>query len=108
MDKSFIHEEIIPEVRIHGNSSLVIQGLTLINLTKENNHYYRLWQKNRIVCVEAERESSDSWVIRWFAPIREAETHIIIGNYDFRSSTEVIFHIEDSGLITRIIRPISV
>lgn len=108
MDQSFIHEEIIPEVRINGNASQVIEGLILVNLTKENNHYYRLWQKNRIVCVEAEKDSATSWLIRWFAPIREAEKHIKIGNFEFRSSTEVIFHIQDNGLITKIVRPISV
>ncbi|MHA1531378.1 MAG: metal-dependent hydrolase [Candidatus Heimdallarchaeota archaeon] len=108
MAQSFIQEEIIPEVRITGNSSQVIQGLILVNLTKANNHYYRLWQKNRIVCVEAEKDSATSWLIRWFAPIREAEQQVKIGNFDFRSSTEVIFHIQDNGLITRIIRPISV
>ena len=108
IDQSFKYEKIIPEIRIKENSSLINQGLMLINLTKENNHYYRLWQKNRIVCVEAEKDSTTSWVIRWFAPIREAEKHLIIGNFNFRSPTEVIFHIQDNGFITRIIRPISI
>jgi len=108
MDQSFIYEEIIPEIKIKGNSSLISQGLVLINLTKENNHYYRLWQKYRIVCVEAEKVSSTIWVIRWFAPIREAEKHVIIGNFSFQSSTEVVFHVQADGLITKIIRPISV
>ncbi|MBY8993526.1 MAG: metal-dependent hydrolase [Candidatus Heimdallarchaeota archaeon] len=108
MAQKFIHEEIIPEVRIFGNSTQIIHGLMLVNLTKKNNHYYRLWQKNRIVCVEAEKDSATSWVIRWFAPIREAEEQIIIGNLDFKSTTEVVFHIQDNGLITKIVRPISV
>ncbi len=108
IDQSFKYEEIIPEIRIHENSSLINQGLLLINLTKENNHYYRLWQKNRIVCVEAKKDSTTSWIIRWFSPIREAEKRVIIGNFDFQSSTEVVFHIQDNGLITKIVRPFSV
>jgi membrane-bound metal-dependent hydrolase YbcI (DUF457 family) len=108
MNQSFIYEEIIPEVKITGNSSQVIQGLLLINLTKENSHYYRLWQKYRLVCVEAERDSATSWLIRWFSPIREAEKHVIIGDFDLSSSTEVVFHIQDTGLITKIVRPFSV
>ncbi|NHJ31827.1 MAG: metal-dependent hydrolase [Asgard group archaeon] len=108
MDQSFKHEEIIPEIKIIGNSSLVNQGLSLINLTKKSNHYYRLWQKNRIICVEAEKDSATSWLIRWFAPIREAEKYLRIGNFEYKSTTEVVFHIQDNGTITKIVRPISV
>ena len=54
------------------------------------------------------KNSATSWLIRWFAPVREAEKHLRIGNHDYKSATEIVFHIQDNGSITKIERPISV
>ena len=108
MKQSFVYEEIVPELRIHGNSTEVNNCLTLINLTKGHNHYYRLLQKNRIICAEAEMDTTSSWIIRYFAPVREAETYMTLRNFEIQSSTEVIFYIQTNGFITKIVRPISI
>ena len=83
-------------------------GYHLINLTRDNPHYYRFWQKNNLLCAEANRLPDGSWKIRWFAPIREAEKRTQILFLDFTSPLEVIFHITASGSITQINRPFSV
>ncbi|NHJ48760.1 MAG: metal-dependent hydrolase [Asgard group archaeon] len=108
IQKEFISEELIPELRFYANQSDFPLLHTLINLTRENWHYYRLWQKNQIVCAEVSKESNSSWIITWFAPIREIETNFSNNYITIGSSTRVTFHIQNDGNITKVIRPLSV
>jgi len=105
----FVSEEFIPEIRIKSNNA-TLQGIgyNLINITKNDPHYYRLWQKNNLLCAEANRLPDGRWVIHWFAPIREAEKRTQILFLDISSPLEVIFYMSASGLITHIDRPLSV
>jgi len=105
----FVSEEFIPEIRVKSNNA-TLQGIgyNLINITKNDPHYYRLWQKNNLLCAEANRLPDGRWVIRWFAPIREAEKRTQILFLDISSPLEVIFYMSASGLITHIDRPLSV
>ncbi|MGC9778827.1 MAG: metal-dependent hydrolase [Candidatus Heimdallarchaeota archaeon] len=107
MQKKIVEEFFIPEIKIIDNAS-ISQILQLVNVTRENSHYYRLWQKNQIVCAEVQKETDNSWLIRWFAPIREAEMRTKIGFIDYTGTTEVVFHITESGVITKIDRPLAI
>jgi len=105
----FVSEEFIPEIRIRtSNATLQSIGYGLVNTTRNNPHYYRLWQKNNLLCAEANRLPDGGWVIRWFAPIREAEKRTQILFLDIHSPLEVVFHMSSSGMITQITRPLSV
>jgi hypothetical protein len=108
IEKEFISEELIPELRFHANQTDFTLLHSLVNITRDNWHYYRLWQKNQIVCAEVIKESNSSWIITWFAPLREIETNFNSHIINIDSSTRVIFHIQNDGNISRIIRPLSV
>ncbi|MBN1330069.1 MAG: metal-dependent hydrolase [Candidatus Heimdallarchaeota archaeon] len=108
MQQKFIREEFIPEIRIFANESEHTLALELLNISRENAHFYRLMQKNAIVCAEIQQLITNEWSVRWFAPIREAENRITIGSINYSSATEVIFHFMNDGTITKITRPFSV
>ncbi|HUT81401.1 MAG TPA: metal-dependent hydrolase [Candidatus Bathyarchaeia archaeon] len=108
MQQKFVREDFIPEIRILANKSEYTHALELLNLSRENPHFYRLKQKNQIVCAEIEQLAINEWRIHWFAPIREAEKRITIGSINYSSSTEVIFHFLNDGTITKIERPLAV
>ena len=107
IEKQIVEEFFIPEIKITDNSSTSVV-LPLVNITRQHNHFYRLWQKNQIVCAEIQKEADESWLIRWFAPIREAEMRTNVGFIHFTSSTEVVFHITENGIITKIDRPLTI
>ncbi|NHK31363.1 MAG: metal-dependent hydrolase [Asgard group archaeon] len=106
--KEFISEEFIPEIKIQANEIDYPLARFLLNLTKENGHYYRLWQKNGIVCANIVQLTGSSWIITWFAPIRELETRLENNFITLGSSTRVIFHIQNDGTITKIFRPLTI
>jgi len=105
----FVSEEFIPEIRIRtNNATLQSIGNNLVNVTRSNPHYYRFWQKNNILCAEAKQLTNDDWLIRWFAPIRQAEKRTQLLFLNIERPLEVVFHINASGIITHIDRPLSV
>lgn len=106
--QEFISEEFIPEIKIFANKTDYTLAISLLNKTKESGHYYRLLQKNQLVCARINQETNSTWIITWFAPIRETETRLENNFINIGSSTRAIFHIQNDGVITRIIRPFSV
>ncbi len=108
MQQKFIREDFIPEIRILANESDYTHALQLLNISRENTHYYRLLQKNQIVCSVVEQIAVNEWRIRCFAPLREAENRITTRLINHNSATEIIFYFLSDGTITKIQRPLSV
>jgi membrane-bound metal-dependent hydrolase YbcI (DUF457 family) len=108
IQKEFIEEKLVAELNFHANKSDFPLLYHLTNITKANPHYYRLYQKNQIVCLQVTRETNSSWIFSWFAPLREAETTYTNNFLSISGSTRVVYYIQNDGTITKIKRPLSV
>ncbi len=112
LKKQFIEEKIIPELVIISSLADKELGYNLLNITKQDGHYLRLRQKYPFLMGVAWQENplvEDSlWIIAWTSPIRAAEKSIHLDIFEYSTTTEINYFIQENGEILKIERPFGI
>ncbi|MHA1555909.1 MAG: metal-dependent hydrolase [Candidatus Heimdallarchaeota archaeon] len=112
MKKIFLEEQVIPELLIISSQADKEMGYNLLNITKQDGHYLRLRQKYPFVSGVAYQENPlelDSlWIIIWTSPIRAAQKSFQFGLFEYTTTTEIKYFIQENGEIMKIERPVGI